>query len=41
MTNFWNSSSMAVTLEIYDGKAKDLQKTLDGWQTLLSTDVVA
>lgn len=41
MTNFWNSSSMAVTLEIYDGKAKDLQTTLDGWQTLLSTDVVA
>jgi len=41
MTNFWNSSSMAVTLEIYDGKATDLQATLDGWQTLLSTEVVA
>ena len=34
-------SSMAVTREIYDGTTTDYQAALDGWQTLLSTDVAA
>lgn len=41
MSQFWSDSSMAVTREIYDGKATDLQATLDAWQTLLSSEVTA
>lgn len=41
MSNFWSDSSMAVTREIYDGTTTDYQAALDGWQTLLSTDVAA
>lgn len=39
MSNFWSESSMAVTKEIYEGKATDYEKTLADWQTLLGSTV--